>query len=197
MRFLMNEQIHKAYLALKSGGVVVFPTDTVWGIGAFVGSDKGVLKLYDLKKRDQKKPTALLVGSLVQAENYGTFSQKQLEQVQKYWPGALTVVVRGKPNLPKSLYNEAGGIGIRWPKSVFVEGITQLLSGGLVTASANVAGGFTPTRYSEIQKELVEKSDFVVKYDTPLSGTASTVIDLMNKVPRIIRQGGVFFEGAE
>lgn len=178
----------------QAGGVVIFPTDTVWGIGAFVGSDVGVRKLYSLKQRDLSKPTALLVGSLPQALEYGTFSEAQVRAVSRYWPGGLTAVVASRKPLFPQLLNKAGGVGIRWPKSTLLEEVTQLLGGGVVTASANVAGGHTPVAFAEIDKDLLAQADYVVSEQEPLSGVSSTVVDLMSLEPRVIRQGVVVYK---
>lgn len=190
----MHKQAQEIVEVFRAGGVVIFPTDTVWGIGAFVESDVGVRKLYSLKQRDLSKPTALLVGSLSQALEYGVFSESQVEAVARYWPGGLTAVVASKKPLFPWLLNENGGVGIRWPKSSLLEDVTQMLGGGVVTASANVSGGHTPVSFMEIDEDLLTHADYVVNEQRPLSGISSTVVDLMSSEPRILRQGAVVYE---
>lgn len=192
-RLKMEEMVAKAVEVFRAGGVVIFPTDTVWGIGASVTSSLGIENLYRIKKRDAQKPTALLVGHLRQATDYGIFSDEHLRALSRYWPGALTVVVKARDTLPPQVCNDQGGVGIRWPKSEFVEQVTNRLSAALVTTSANVSGGLTPTLRSEIEVSFMSRADLVVDFEQRLSGTSSTVVDLLEAEPRIIRQGEMNF----
>lgn len=188
------EEIKQAVEVLRSGGVVLFPTDTVWGIGAWVESKKGIEKLYDLKKRDENKPTALLVGSLEQAREYGELDSRADQWVEKYWPGALTVIVRAKTKLPNEVLNDRGGVGLRWPKYDLIDSICTLLPGGIVASSANEAGRESPVRLDLVDEKFLTECDLVIRREIPLSGKASTVVDMMDAEVKIVRQGEVVLE---
>jgi len=191
-KHMMEQDISKAAAILRDGGVVIFPTDTVWGIGAWIGSKAGIAKLYTLKKRDRNKPTALLVGSLEQAFKYGQFSAEAIILAERYWPGALTVVVEATADVPKALQNGRGGVGIRWPKLALVTDLCEQLPGGIAASSANEAGDRAPVEWGEVSKDLLAKSDFVIPAESALTGISSTVVDLMDGRPKIIRQGEVW-----
>jgi L-threonylcarbamoyladenylate synthase len=186
-----NKQVEQLVKVLRAGGVVIFPTDTVWGMGAWINSREGITKLYALKKRQADKPTAVLVGSLKQAEEYGVFSRKQRWVMQKYWPGALTVIVPAKAGVPKSMVNSKGGIGIRWPKSELVKQVCLALGGAVVASSANVAGSDPPVAYHQVDPNLKAAVEMTVKDMGELSGTASTVVDWTGETAKIVRQGEV------
>jgi L-threonylcarbamoyladenylate synthase len=176
---------------LKEGGVVVFATDTVWGVGAAIESNRGIEKLYRIKNREQDKPTAVLVGSMSQAERYGDFNDAARELVEKYWPGALTVVVSAKKGVNRKILNSNGGVGIRWADNKVVSDLCRGLGGGIVATSANLAGGKPPMNLSEVSGELLTRVDGVVD-GVGGGGKSSTVVDVMGENIKILRQGDVW-----
>jgi len=177
---------------LQKGGVIIFPTDTVWGLGVSLKSSTAIKKLYHLKHREEGKPTAVLVGNQVQAETLAQFSNKARQLAQKYWPGALTLIVRAKPNLPLSILGQVGTIGLRVPQSHLVRDICQVLGTGLVATSANLSGDHAPIRKSDINPQLIKLADAVVGDDINIrSGQASTVVDTTTKPLTVIRQGPI------
>ncbi|MFC1653988.1 L-threonylcarbamoyladenylate synthase [Patescibacteria group bacterium] len=183
--------IDKAVDFLRGGGVVIFPTDTVWGIGAWIESDQGLEKLYRLKEREKEKPTAILIGDINQAGNYGLVDGRANELMIKHWPGALTLIIPANERVPKILVNSWGGVGVRYPKSKIVEEICIKLPGGIVASSANVSGGMAPKSLGEINKYLLDKADYTMREAGVLSGKSSTVVDLVGRDVEIIRQGEV------
>lgn len=182
--------INEAVKILKDGGVMVLPTDTVWGVGAFVDSKEGVEKLYQIKKREKGKPTAILVGSMDQAEICGYFNDMARKLATKYWPGALTVVVQAKSGVNKKILNDVGGVGIRWADNEMVRDLCEGLDGGIVATSANFAGGKPPKSLSEVSGDLLDSVDGVVGQNDG-EGKSSTVVDCMGEQIKVLRQGEV------
>ena len=165
---------------LRSGGVVIFPTDTVWGVGVAADNPVAVKKFYEIKKREINKPTAILVADLAQAEELGEFDDEVREVAKKYWPGALTIVVPGK---------EGNTIGLRVPDWPLVQGLCRKV-GGILAGSANFAGERAPMKREEVSRELGNKVDLVIEGECG-GQLASTVVDTTIEPWRIIRQGTV------
>jgi len=198
------EKIKNTDLAIDAfleGKIGVFPTDTVWGVGCILGNKKATKRLYKIKRRNPKKPTAVLVASLKQAKKLGNFSKKAEKLVGKYWPGGLTLVVPLRfqhPACPafcgaSSAHLRGGGargIGLRAPnhkKLLKIFGKT----GPVMAASANFAGEPPPTKKDEINKHFLEEVDFLVEGAEPKQTQASTVVDTTIRPFKVLRQGKV------
>ena len=190
---MRDNQIDKAVKILWGGGVVIFPTDTVWGIGASIDRLDAIEKLYGIKKREKTKATAVLVGNLIIANRLGVISQKAKELTDKFWPGGLTLVVKVKENIPGIICGENRTIGLRQPNHKAAMKLLEEIDTGLVTASANFAGQPAPKEREDIDQLLIEKADFILEGES--SGKQpSTVVDTTIKPFKIIREGGIDFK---
>lgn len=187
----MKDQATKAIAILKNGGVIVFPTDTVWGIGAALNSKQGVEKLYQIKKRQPQKPTALLVSDINMANRYGVMDKLAWEIANKFWPGALTLVVTTKGNaVPKTVTGGTKTVGLRVPDHILVTNLIKNLDQPLVAASANFSGLPAPITRQDLDPYLVKLADYVV--DGESSGQpSSTVVDVTGDTTRILRPGPI------
>ncbi len=187
----MELGIKEAVKKLRNGGVVVFPTDTVWGVGAAVSSEKGLEKLYRVKKRDKNKPTAILVSNMHMAEKYGVFSEKVWNMGVRYWPGAVTLVVPEREGVvPELVSGGTGKVGLRIPKHDGVVKMIDELGEGLVASSANVAGEEAPRLRGEICNQVLRAVDGVVEGEAG-EGVSSTVIDTTRRSLEVLREGSV------
>lgn len=183
-------EISEVVDALRSGKVVVFPTDTVWGVGVVVSSEFSIKQLYKLKKRDRLKPTAVLVGSMDVAEKLGEFDEKSLKLVHKFWPGSLTVIVKAKPGVSSLITNDEGEIGLRMSGGKFCK-VLRSLGDGVVATSANITGGDDPTTRSEIDSEFLQNIDVIWDIECEGSGVSSTVVRSSENGYQILRQGDI------
>lgn len=175
---------------LQNNGVVIFPTDTVWGIGCLVTDVLAIQKFYQIKKRESGKPTAILVGSLDQAKEYGIFTPKALSLTKVHWPGALTVIVKATTRVPQEILGPNGTVGLRFPDFDTVQKLTTQLRAGVIAGSANFAGDPPPMQKSELNPELMKLVDAVL--DGECGGQPpSTVVDAAGDELKIIRQGSV------
>ena len=187
---MTTTSLHHFASIIKNGGVVLFPTDTVWGLGCSIERLDAIKRFYDIKKREKNKPTAVLVGSKEMALQYGEVNKKSQELMTLHWPGALTIITQAKKNVPKEITGRTNTIGLRFPKFELVEQLTQMIGCGLVTGSANFTGNQAPTSRSLIDQELIDIVDAV--YDGECGNQPpSTVIDATQKEIKIIRQGSV------
>jgi len=180
--------IEKAIKIFKNGGVVIFPTDTVWGIGCSINQPKAIKKLYQIKKREPAKPTAVLVGSVKQAEKLGVINKQAKKLIQKYWPGGLTIIVKAKSTVPQLIQGNQGTVGLRMPNHQQLLTILCQLDNAVVASSANFSGQPVPNKKSAIDKKLVAQTDLIVDGQTG-GNLASTVIAVNKKPFKLIRRG--------
>ena len=181
-----------AVSALQAGLPVVFPTDTVYGLGVAVHAAHDCSQLYDIKKRPDGKPVAWLVGSIDDLARYGTdVPDWALDLARAHWPGALTLIVRASDAVPRAFQSEEGTIGLRMPASDIALALITACGCPLATTSANLSGSTAPATYDELEEPITHSVGAVIKGAVPSSGIASTVVDCTGKTPRVLRQGDV------
>ncbi len=143
----------KAVNTLKNGGVIAFPTETVYGIGALLSRPKAVARLYKIKKRPRSKPLQVLVASLKQARELGIFNDKALKLARQKWPGPLTLVVRKTAQVPKLVNGGGNKVGLRIPAHRTVLDLIRKV-GPIVATSANEAGEKPALTAKEVEERL-------------------------------------------
>ncbi len=174
----MDQKLKKAVNTLKNGGVIAFPTETVYGIGALLSQPKAVARLFKIKQRPRSKPLQILVASLKQARELGIFNAKALELAQKGWPGPLTLVVRKKISVPKNVTGGGATVGLRVPDhKLILELIKEC--GPLAATSANRTGESPALTAAEVKKKVPEV-DLILPGKVK-TGSASQVIDTTKK----------------
>ena len=187
----MDNQISEAIKIILQGGIVIFPTDTVYGVGCKIDNEIAVKKLFELRKRPQEKATPVLVKGISQAETYFEKVPNNIRELMiKYWPGALTIVYYCQKGLIPPLVRGGGEtIGLRMPDLDITLSIIDGIGMPILGPSANFHGSNTPKSFEELDPEFVKKVDFVVNGKTNL-GVASTVLDCTKNPFEILRQGG-------
>jgi L-threonylcarbamoyladenylate synthase len=183
-------KILKAVEVLRNGGVVVMPTDTVWGMGASIESSEGIRKLYRIKKREKDKQTAVLVADIRMAEQYGVFNQLARSLASKYWPGALTLVVPAKEKVTELILGRERKVGLRVTKHKIVQDLCQKLNAGIVAGSANFAGEKPAKARRELDGDLISKVDLVVSGEAG-GQEASTVVEVFEDKVKVLREGPI------
>ncbi len=189
-----NLIVEKAGAVLKEGGIIIYPTDTAFGIGCKLSAKETVEKLFTLRRRAATKAVPVLVSSVEMAEKYvGKIDEEVKEKLTaKYWPGALTIVLKCKLDDVPSLVRGGGEtVGLRVPDNEIILDIIRQVGEGIVGCSANFAGEATPYLFEALDPELIKLVDFVVPGETKGSNITSTVIDCTIKPWRILRQGAV------
>jgi L-threonylcarbamoyladenylate synthase len=194
---LKNDEngIKEAVEILKNGGIGIFPTDTVYGIGC-IPNKVNLDRFYDIKKREADKPTALLISSMGQLKSLTDFLSPKVERVtNKFWPGALTLVLPCSASVDTRI-SPVGFVGVRWPRYGLLEKIIGE-TGPLSVASANIADRQEPHRFVDIDESLKEIVDFVLVDDERESGIPSTVAKVSNEIFLILRSGEITLEDIE
>ena len=165
----------EAARALADGNAVVFPTDTVFGLGVSVGAAAGPQLLYDLKHRDAGKPVAWLVEGPEALDVYGRDVPAYARRLaETFWPGGLTLVVRASDAVPAAFQSPAGTIGLRMPASEAALGLIRAAGCPLAVTSANLSGAADAARAEDLDRALVARTAGVYLSDDSLSHSAAT-----------------------
>jgi L-threonylcarbamoyladenylate synthase len=181
-------KLAKALKILKDGGIVAFPTDTVYGIGAMPFDKKAVAKLYKVKGRSDKKPIALLVSSKQTASSFAkNIPAKAKRLMDKHWPGPLTLIFKKKANVPDFLTSKLSTIGIRMPKNAIALKLIKAAGGALAVTSANISGGKPATTAKEIGK--LKGIDLIIDGGKSRLGVPSSVVLAAGGKMKILRKG--------
>ncbi|MBR2430405.1 threonylcarbamoyl-AMP synthase [bacterium] len=180
---------------LNNDGVIAFVTDTVWGIGCLPTSEKAVQRIYEIKRREAKKPLILMSDDIYPLFDYVKQPiEKQAQRLIKdHFPGALTLVVEKSENTPSYITSGMNTVGIRVPKNEIFAKICHSIDGRvLATTSANISGEPPALTYKEAIAYIGGKVDLVIEdYGHPATGIASTVAGFQNGEVIIYRQGEV------
>lgn len=187
-----TSDIEEGTRILKSGGIIIFPTDTVWGVGCVFDNPMSIQKLYKIKKRGKGKPTSLLIPDTSWVGKLSVSSNKGLHDLtERFWPGALTIVVRAREGLvPKEILGGDGTVGLRLPNHHNLLKLLSLVGRPILGPSANFAGEKPPVKLQDIDPKFVSMADlvFVAKEG---KGVPSTVVDATGKKLKILRAGAV------
>jgi L-threonylcarbamoyladenylate synthase len=189
----MDKNISKAIDILNQGGIIIFPTDTAFGIGCRIDNQEAIERLFKIRKRPQEQAVPVLVSNLKMAKDYALeFPQKVIQKlIKRYWPGALTVVVKCQKNKVHELVR--GGtetIGLRMPNNATILKVIEQVGVPILGPSANFHGENTPFDLKDLNPKLVKLVDFVLEGECELKST-STVVDVSEAQWKILRQGAL------
>ena len=162
--FAYEEDIQACLTTLKNGGLILYPTDTVWGIGCDATNEIAVAKIFALKKREDTKAMIVLVEEEQTILNYVEEAQLQVFDYIKGIHKPTTVIYQKAKNLANNLMADDGSVAIRITKDVFCKTIIKQLGKPIVSTSANLSGYPTPLCFRDISLDIIEGVDYVVKY---------------------------------
>lgn len=190
IRNITEESIAAAGKILSEGGLVAFPTDTVYGLGALCTDEAAIEKLFAAKGRNEGKPISILVSDIAQVEAAAEeVPEKARRLMEQYWPGALTIVLKKNPNLSDRLSAGTGTIGIRMPDSETARALIKAAKSPLAAPSANRSGKRSAVTAEDVREDLEGRIDLILDGGPCPVGLASTVVDLTGKAPKILREG--------
>jgi L-threonylcarbamoyladenylate synthase len=160
----MIEDIKKACQVMNEGGVILYPTDTIWGIGCDATNEEAVRRVYQIKQRSDSKAMLVLVDSPVKVDFYVQDVPEVAWDLIEVADKPLTIIYSGARNLASNLIAEDGSVGIRVTNEEFSKRLCQQFRKAIVSTSANISGQPSPANYSEITEELKSMVDYVVGY---------------------------------
>jgi len=187
----MHEDIVKALETLKSGGVILYPTDTVWGLGCDATNETAVQKIYTIKNRSDSKSMLILLENPALLDRYIDEVPDIAWDLIEISTTPLTIIYPGARNLAKSLIADDGSIGIRFTKEIFTRELLKRFHKPLVSTSANISGQPTPSSFAEISGEIKSQVDYTVLYrqeDTSPAKPSGIIKLQVNGQIEIIRQ---------
>jgi len=192
-RELLYEKLAAALEAIKRGGLVVYPTDTLYGLGADPYSRDAVLRVYRAKRRPLDRPLPVLVSSIEAAERLVVFNEAARRLAERFWPGALTLILplRHDAPVPRELHAGTGRLGVRMPAHRVALALIESAGGALTGTSANRHRMPPPRTAQEAIEQLNGEVDVVVDAGPAPHGEPSTIVDLSATPPRVIREGAV------
>lgn len=184
----MNNELTAAILNLEGGKTILYPTDTVWGLGCDATNNEAVAKIYDLKNREESKSLVVLVDSIAMLKNHvGVIPEKAIEILQKS-DKPTTIIYNQAKNLANNTIAIDGSIAIRIPKHQFCLELIQKYGKPIVSTSANVSGEVTPKSFSEISQPILDGVDYIVNLDRDrITDKSSTILKINNDDIEVIR----------
>lgn len=185
-----NPEIAKAVRILRGGGVIAFPTDTLYGLGADVFSTTAVNRVFAIKSRPAGMALPVLLGSMKDLRKVAlTIPETGQELINAFWPGPLTLVLKRSTNLPPAVVGGGDTVAVRMPDHPIAMAIAKGLDGPITGTSANTSGDADLLTGEELDRTLGDKVDLVVKSGPTPMGSASTVVDLTGDTPTVLRVG--------
>ncbi|MDH3651387.1 MAG: L-threonylcarbamoyladenylate synthase [Saprospiraceae bacterium] len=162
--------------ALSHGGTIIYPTDTIWGLGCDATNELAVERIYQIKNRPKSKPFVILVSSIQMLKDYVNDVHPRLETLLSYHERPLTVIHKSSKNLPPNVIGKTGSVAVRITHDRFCCEIIDELGKPIVATSANFTHQPFPTHFGSISSELIRKVDYVVKYKQDVQATTEPSI---------------------
>ena len=191
-----ESMIAETQKVLKGGGVIAFPTDTFYGLGANPYNTKAVDKIYSIKGRDPEKPLLLLIDSILKLDDLAEeISEASAKLIESFWPGPLTMLFKPKHTIPKNI--TTGLIGIRQPGNSITRKILAGLNYPLTAPSANISGEDPTTTAEQVKDRLGNKVNLILDAGICRGGEPSTLVDTTQTPVRLVRAGAINFKSIQ
>ena len=189
-----GQLVARAAEVLRTGGVILYPTDTLYGLGADAFSDTAFQRICEIKDRDERRPIHAVFENLAMAEAYADISSPGRRLAEAFLPGPLTLVFKKKPSVTTGIGHNLSSIGVRIPKNKFCLALAHEFGKPYTTTSANMSGAEPPATFEGIIKQLGANTELI---DLAIEGGAlpaylrSTVVDVRNDKPHVLREGAI------
>lgn len=184
------QAISSAQQVLQQDGLIAFPTDTIYGLATSAFNPTGIQKVYAAKQRPEEKALPILIGEFSQLDSLVLFISEPVRRIaQKFWPGALTLILPKGPKIPSELSAYAT-VGVRMPDLPFTLRLL-MATGPLATTSANISNGPNPTSVQDVVAQLGNAVDLILDGGPTPGATASTVVDASGASLKILREGPI------
>jgi L-threonylcarbamoyladenylate synthase len=190
--------LHIATKILRSGGIIIYPTDTLYGFGVMINNKKAINKLYELKKREKKKPFSILINDIKQAEQIcGGLTSREEEIFKLLLPGKITVLLKAKRKINISGFENLEKVGFRIPESNICHLLVKKVGSPITSSSVNISHEPNLDDTSQIATKFSKDVDLFLDCGPVFSLKGSSVVDLTVSPPILIREGDVLKEDIE
>lgn len=180
---------------IKNGALIIYPTDTVYGIAANINDLNAIKKIYEAKERNFNSPLIALLSDYEYISDLAIIDEYNMDKVKKlcenFWPGALTIILKKKEIVPDIMVSGGDTIGVRIPNLKIARDIIRVCGGILPTTSANISGEASPVSFDMLSSKIKARADILVDDGNCKLGEVSTIIDMTQKVPKILRLGAI------
>ena len=190
----LEQQIERGVFVLKRGGVVAFPTDTVYGLGASIEDGRALERVYSLKGRPPNRPLPLLLARTSQINEVAYIPQVAWQLAHRFLPGALTLVLPKKAIVSDMVTAGSATVAVRVPDHHVPRALVEGLGAPIVGTSANLSGKPAALTADEVFSQFDARVDLVIDGGPCSGGEESTIIDLSGERPRILREGALSVE---
>ena len=193
------EGLFRAAMMLRAGGLVAFPTETVYGLGGDACNDLAVAAIFDAKARPQFNPLIVHVADLAMAERFAVFDDRARAIAARFWPGPLTLVLPLRPGsgLSPLVTADLASVAVRLPRNAVATALLRAFGGPLAAPSANPSGRISPTRADHVLTGLAGRIAAVIDGGPCAVGLESTILGLTGDRPHLLRPGGLMAEDLE
>ncbi len=186
------EKLKEPSKIIKDGGIVIFPTETVYGIGTNGFNEKSIKKIYELKKRDFSKPISLLVSNMKMVKMVAKdISDLEYALMERFFPGPFTIILKKRKVVPDILTANGDTVGVRMPSGEIAKKLIEYAGVPIATPSANISGKPSGTNINDIVKDFEGKVNCIIDSGESKLGIASTIVKVVNGVPNILREGSI------
>jgi L-threonylcarbamoyladenylate synthase len=194
----LDTQIERGIRILRKGGLVAFPTDTVYGLGADAFNTEAVERIYRVKGRSPTQPFPLLVADISQVSMVAaTWTPLASALARRFWPGALTLLLPAASSLPSILTAGSGTVGVRLPCHPIPTALARGVGNPIIGTSANLTGKASALTAGEVRAQLGGLVDLVIGGGRCPRGVESTVVDATSAAARMVRAGAISREALE
>lgn len=177
---------------IKSGGIVIFPTETVYGIGTNVFDENAIRRIYDIKQRPLNKPISLLVSNMKMVNQVAKdITQLEYKLMEKFFPGPFTIILKKRDIVPNIVTSNQNTVGIRMPSNEITLKLIDYVGVPIATSSSNVSSKPSVTNLADIIKDFEGKADYFIDGGESRIGIASTIVQVIERTPHILRQGSI------
>ena len=187
-----NSQLKIAANMIKKGKIVIFPTETVYGIGTNGINEKAVARLYEIKRRPLNKPISLLVNSIEMINMIAKdITDIEYKLIKEFLPGPLTIILKKKDIVPNTVTANSDTVGVRMPNNEIALKLIEYSGVPIATPSANISGKPSGTDLKNIMTDFANNVDCFIDDGPSEIGFASTIVQVIDEIPHILRQGSI------
>ena len=184
----------RAIAILRSGGVVAYPTDTLYGLAVDPRSTRAVERLFEIKKREPGKAVPLIAASVEQASEAAVFDERARHVAESFWPGALSIVLQARNVVRSEILAADGSVAVRVPAHPTSQALAAGFGFCITATSANLSGDAPTASPAVVARTIGNRIDFLLDAGESPGGPPSTIVDLRSAEPRLIRAGAVAWE---